>query len=243
MRTTRTSAAGYELVVAEGGDPLAPAHVLVHGIGVSARYFRPLADALEPDSHVLVPDLPGFGRSPDPEHALDVAELADVVATLVTDRGLVAPVLVGHSMGAQVVTEVLASRPGLAGGAVLIGPVVDVDARSATRQAVRLVRDLRHEPLRSNVVVFSDYLRCGPRRYIATLPHMLGYAIHERLPLAAEPVVVVRGEHDTVAPSSWVRHLAALAPRGSAAEVPDAGHVAMYADPERVRALCRGVTC
>ncbi len=44
VRTAHTSAAGYDLVVAEGGDPLAPAYVLVHGIGVSARYFGPLAE-------------------------------------------------------------------------------------------------------------------------------------------------------------------------------------------------------
>jgi pimeloyl-ACP methyl ester carboxylesterase len=72
---------------------------------------------------------------------------------------------------------------------------------------------------------------------------MLGYSIHERLPFAAEPVVVVRGEHDTVAPAAWVRRLAGLALHGTAEEVPGVGHVAMYADPERVRALCRGVTC
>ncbi len=242
MRAVRTSAAGYELVVSEGGDPLAPAYVLVHGIGVSGRYFRPLSEALERDSHVLAPDLPGFGSSPKPAHALDVAQLADVVAALVADRGLTRPVLVGHSMGAQIVTEVLATRPGLAAGAVLIGPVVDDAARSAVRQGARLARDTVHESLRSNAVVFSDYLRCGPRRYAATLPHMLGYAIHERLPLVEEPVLVVRGARDPVAPAAWVDRLAGLAPRGRAHHVPGAGHVAMYLEPERVRALCHGVT-
>jgi pimeloyl-ACP methyl ester carboxylesterase len=243
VRASRTSAAGYDVLISEGGDPLAPAYVLVHGIGVSARYFRPLAEVLERDSHVLVPDLPGFGRSPDPDRALGVAELADVVAALVTDRGLTAPVLVGHSMGAQIVTEVLATRPGIAAGAVLIGPVVDDAARSGPHQAVRLARDSAHEPTRVNAIIVTDYARCGPRRYLATLPHMLGYPIHERLPLVAEPVVVVRGEHDRVAPRDWVHRLAALAPRGRAEEVPGAGHVAMYVDPERVRELCRGVTC
>jgi len=242
VRAVRTSAAGYGLQLAEGGDPFAPAYVLVHGIGVSARYFGPLAETLERDSHVLVPDLPGFGRSPDPDHALDVSGLADVVADLVADRGLVAPVLVGHSMGAQVVTEVLATRPGLAGGAVLIGPVVDAAARSGPRQAARLLRDTRHEPARVNALIVADYARCGPRRYLATLPHMLRYRIDERLPLVGEPVLVVRGERDRIAPTSWVRRLAGLAPRGSAHEVPGAGHVVMYTEPERVSALCRGVT-
>ena len=243
MRRLETSAAGYRVSLTEGGDPLAPSYVLVHGIGVSARYFRPLAESLEPEGHVLVPDLPGFGASPRPAQALDVAEMADVVAALVKDRGLTAPVLVGHSMGCQVVTEVMATRPGLAAGAVLIGPVVDAAAPTALAQGARLARDTLHETVRANAVVFSDYLRCGPRRYFATLPHMLGYRIEERLPLVGEPVAVVRGDLDPVAPGEWVRRLAGLAQFGSAHELPGAAHVAMYVHPERLRALCHGVTC
>lgn len=242
MRAELTSAAGYDLIVSTGGDPVAPPVVLVHGIGVSARYFGPLAEVLGRDSHVLAPDLPGFGRSPDPDHVLSVPELAEVVTALVVDRGLTAPVLVGHSMGAQTVTEVLVTHPGLAAGAVLIGPVVDDAAPSGLQQAARLLRDTRHESPRVNAIVFGDYLRAGARRYFATLPHMLDYSLPDRLPLVAEPVLVVRGEKDRIAPSDWVHRLAALAPRGSAHEVPGEGHVVMYGEPERVRDLCRGVT-
>lgn len=243
MRAVRTSAAGYDLVLTEGGDPAAPAYVLVHGIGVSHRYFAPLAAHLERDSHVLVPDLPGFGRSPRLPEALDVPGHAAVVAALIADRGLTAPVLVGHSMGAQVVTEVMAAHPGLASAGVLIGPVVDHRAPTALHQAARLLRDGRHEPARVNALISADYVRCGPRRYAMTLPHMLGYDIAERIRDVAEPVLVVRGENDPVAPARWVDELAAAAQHGTTAQVPRWGHVAMYPEPELVGALCRGVTC
>ena len=242
MRATTTTAAGHRIAVTEGGQPGAPSFVLVHGIGMSSSYFRPFTEVLERDSHVLVPDLPGFGRSPKADAPLGVAELADVVAALVEDRGLIAPVLVGHSMGAQMVTEVLASRPGLAAGGVLIGPVTDDRAPSAGRQALRLLRDGRHEPMRVNAVITADYLRCGPRWYAGTLPHMLGYPILERIAVTSDPVLVVRGAKDPIAPPDWVRRLAAAAPHGTEAEVPGAGHVAMWTHPELVRALCPTTT-
>jgi pimeloyl-ACP methyl ester carboxylesterase len=142
-----------------------------------------------------------------------------------------------------VVTEVLAVHPGVASAGVLIGPVTDSHARTAARQAARLVRDGRHEPARVNAIITRDYVRAGPRRYLATVPHMLGYATEQRVRDVTEPLVVVRGEHDPIAPARWVQELAAAAPHATTAEVPDAGHVAMYTAPHLVGDLCRGVTC
>jgi pimeloyl-ACP methyl ester carboxylesterase len=243
VRRLQTTAAGYDVVLTEAGERGRPAFVLVHGIGMSHRYYRPFTETLARDCHVLVPDLPGFGRSPRPARAPGVAEQADLVAALVESAGLVAPVLVGHSMGCQVVTEVLARHPGAGGAGVLIGPVVDEEARSPLRQAARLLRDGLHEPLRVNALITADYTRCGPRWYAATLPHMLGYRTEERIRDTAAPVLVVRGVKDPIAPAGWVQRLAAAAPRGSWAEVPDAGHVAMYVEPDRVKALCLAVRC
>jgi pimeloyl-ACP methyl ester carboxylesterase len=242
VRATTATAAGHDIAVTAGGTPGAPPFVLVHGIGMSASYFRPFTETLARDSHVLVPDLPGFGRSPKAGAPLGVEEMADVVAALVVDRGLAAPVLVGHSMGCQVVTEVLASHPGLAAGGVLVGPVTDDRAPGPGRQALRLLRDGRHEPMRVNALITADYLRCGPRWYAGTLPHMLRYPIVERLAVTTDPVLVVRGAQDPIAPPGWVRRLAAAAPRGTAAEVPGAGHVAMYTHPGQVRGLCATAT-
>jgi pimeloyl-ACP methyl ester carboxylesterase len=239
VRAATAVVAGHRLAITEGGTPGAPAFVLVHGIGMSASYFRPFTEVLERDGHVLVPDLPGFGSSPKPAAALGVAAMADVVAALIEDRGLASPVLVGHSMGCQVVAELLAARPGVAAAGVLIGPVVDDRAPSPAHQALRLLRDGRHEPLRVNATITADYMRCGPRWYVRTLPHMLSYPILDRVAEVEDPLLVVRGAEDPIAPADWVRRLAAAAPRGTAAEVRGAGHVAMYTHPEEVKGLCQ----
>lgn len=239
----RVVAAGYGIAVMDLGRsrPGGTDVVLVHGIGVSGRYFAPLARLLARTGRVLVPDLPGFGASADPAHVLSIEEHAHVLLDLVRSSGLVRPVLLGHSMGAQVVTEMAAQEPGLAERVVLLGPVTEPGTRSALRQAWRLTRDARFETRGANTIMVTDWFRAGPRRYLATVPPMIDYPLEDRLPSVEEPVVLVRGARDPVAPRDFLEHLATLARSATVVEVPDEGHIVMYRRPEVVAGLCRGV--
>lgn len=233
---------GYDVSVADtgpGSDPV----VLVHGLGVSRRYFGPLQRVLAADRRVVAPDLPGFGRSPAPGAALSIEEHATVLEELLVRRGIERPVLIGHSLGAQVVTEVAARNPGLAARIVLIGPVVEPGTRSAVRQAWRLVRDTRFETVSTNAIMMTDWLRCGLPQYLATVPSMIAYRLEDRLAGVTAPVVLVRGEHDPVAPIDYLERLALRVAQADVVEVPHEGHVVMYRSPERVARLCDGVLC
>lgn len=213
----------------------------MHGIGVSHRYLRPLAEALaRAGCAVLAPDLPGFGSSPTPGHVLGVEEHADVVAGLLAaaatpDRPAV---LVGHSMGAQVVTAVAAAHRALVRRVVLVGPVVEPGARGPLRQAARLLRDTWHEAAAANAVVLTDYARAGPRRYLATVPSMLVWRLEEHLGEVMAPVVLVRGARDPVASAAYVHGLAVRAREAVVVEVPGEGHVAMWRRPDVVVPWC-----
>jgi pimeloyl-ACP methyl ester carboxylesterase len=55
-----------------GGRPF----VLVHGIGVSSRYFHPVAAQLAQRGHVYLVDLPGYGSVPDPRRDVTIADHA-----------------------------------------------------------------------------------------------------------------------------------------------------------------------
>ena len=219
---------GHEVAasIGQAGDAGRPDVVLVHGIGVSGRYFRPLVDALGQRVRAVVPDLPGFGASPRPPAPLTIAEHAEVVHALAAELGMVRPVLLGHSMGAQVVTEAAARHPGDVGGVVLVGPVVDPRAPTALGQGLRLLRDAAHEPPRWSAVQVREYLRCGPRWYLATLPHMLAYPEADRLAEVDAPVLLVRGARDPVAPAPWLADLADAAPTSAALPAPRGGHLA-----------------
>ncbi len=215
------------VVVTDVGPADAPVVVLVHGIGVSERYFRGLARELSRDHRVLVPDLPGFGRSPRPARVPTVEDMADVVLAVLRHRGVGRAVLVGHSMGAQVVAEAMLRAPDVVTRVLMIGTVVDPAAPSVLAQAARLAKDGLHEPAGVNAIVTTDYLRTGPVWYSAVLPHMFGYDTAAAVARLPGPALLVRGENDPVASREWNRRLGALAPRGTVREVPHAGHVAM----------------
>lgn len=85
--------------------------VLVHGLVVSGLYMVPTAERLAPFYRVFVPHLPGFGRSDKPGRALNVAELADALGEWMDAAGLGRAVLVGNSLGCQVVADMAARGP------------------------------------------------------------------------------------------------------------------------------------
>ena len=66
----------------------AAAFVLVHGFAISGRSLLPTARRLAPHFPTYVPDLPGFGRSPKPDRALTVPELADTLAAWMAEVGI-----------------------------------------------------------------------------------------------------------------------------------------------------------
>ncbi len=202
--------------------------VLVHGLGVSSQYFERLAVHLGRTGAVHLLDLPGFAGVPRPRGHLEIQDFAELIARWVRHAGLERPTFVGHSMGSQIITEVLASTPGIASHAVLVGPPVNADERSVVRQALRLAQSSLHESARTRGIALRGYVECGPHWFASVLPRMLRYPIEERLPDVDVPVLVVRGEHDHVAPRAWVELLADAAPQGRWVEIPDASHAVIY---------------
>lgn len=121
----RLDAAGARTEFWSYGDPDAPTTIVaVHGFRGDHHGLEPLAVALAGQARVVVPDLPGFGRSqplPDARHDIPgyAAWLRAFVAGLGGGGRLV---VLGHSFGSIVVAAALAE--GLApAGAVLVNPI------------------------------------------------------------------------------------------------------------------------
>ncbi|WP_348787674.1 alpha/beta hydrolase [Leifsonia sp. NPDC080035] len=228
------TASAVPVVTFDAGAPGGETFLLVHGIGVSSRYFERLAPALAASGRVIGIDLPGFGRAPRPSRPYTVEDYATVVARFLDERDLGPCVLVGHSMGTQIVSRLAVARPDLVSRLVLIGPVMAPRDRSPLRAAWRLFLDTLRERPRSNRLVIGDYLRCGPRWYLAVLPSMLAYRLESELSAIAAPILLVRGARDPIARASWMRSLLALARTATMIEIADAPHVVMHARPDAV---------
>lgn len=219
----------------ESGEQKEPSYVLIHGIGVSHRYLARLHAVLAASAPTYSLDLPGFAGTPKPGRQLSVEDYGAFIAEALKTCGIDSYVLVGHSMGVQFAIEAALREPDRAQHLVLMGPVVDARHKNIQRQSLALFLDglLRESPS-SNWIVFSDYLRCGPRWYLTELPVMMAYPTEKRLADVDIPVLVLRGSRDQVAGPEWSLRLSRAVPQGRLVEIPGVGHVAQHMRPTAV---------
>lgn len=208
--------------------------VLVHGLGVSSRYFQPAAAELAKHGRVYLVDLPGYGASPDPKRDVTLRDHAGVLAAFLTASGLKDPVVVGHSMGAQVVARLAIRHPGSTEGIVLMAPTMPPEARTFWRAAGRLLRDAFREPPIVFWIALTDYfVRTGLGYLLRQTPHMLDDRLEDDLPTVTANTLVLNGDRDPIVPLDWAEATAALVP-GGRFEVVSGAHVIMYTDPAGV---------
>lgn len=228
---------GHVMAYTRTGTPNGRAFVLVHGIGMGHRIFRGVAEELGHAGTVYAVDLPGFGDSPKPEQTLTMPMCGELLAAFVASLPERERVLVGHSMGTQVVVEALIQHPEIAGRAVLIAPTVNPAERTARQQAFRMVQDLAGESLKVLAIGLIQYAKAGPRWFIRQLRAMLEHRLETVLPKLQAPALVVRGEVDRVCPRLWAQQVTSLIPTAEMREVGGRGHEAMIRSPEPVASM------
>ncbi|MFF3570560.1 alpha/beta fold hydrolase [Nocardia jiangxiensis] len=113
-----------EIFFTEAGS--GPAVVLLHGGGPGAsglsNYSRNI-DALAGRFRVIVPDLPGYGRSDKRIDQSDpFGDLARAVGDLLDEIGIATAHLVGNSYGGAAALRLAMDRPGKVGRMILMGP-------------------------------------------------------------------------------------------------------------------------
>jgi len=118
------SVAGKPIFVAEAGSG-APV-VMLHGGGPGAsgvsNYSRNI-DALAEHFRVIVPDMPGYGRSAKGVDQSDpFGYLADTIRGLIDELGLATAHVIGNSYGGAAALRMALDTPGRVGKLILMGP-------------------------------------------------------------------------------------------------------------------------
>lgn len=211
--------------------------LLIPGIGVSSNYFERLAFCLNEFGPVMALDLPGFGGVPHPKNAqMTIRDYADLVGRVIDELDLDDPIVVGHSMGTQIVSELASTRE--LNDIVLISPVVNPHERRVRTAALRFFQSSRHEPPKVAALALYAYVLCGFRWFSKVLPVMMRYRIEDVLPRISANTLVIVGELDALCPRSWTREVAALLPNAQVWEIPHAAHSVMHGNAEDVARLC-----
>lgn len=92
-----------------GGD--GPPLIVVHGLGGAAVNFTGLAPLLARRRRVLIPDLPGHGRTAPFEHVDGLTTYADHVGAVAELEDMLPAAVLGYSMGGVVALRFAAARP------------------------------------------------------------------------------------------------------------------------------------
>jgi pimeloyl-ACP methyl ester carboxylesterase len=120
----------------DGGGDAAPPLVLLHGLTFDRSMWRPIRErvsTVNPARQIVAFDLPGHGGS-DPQVDYRVDAVAATVHQAVSEVGVAAPVVVGHSVSGLIAT-VYAARYATRG-------VVNVDQPLDVTAFAELVRSL-----------------------------------------------------------------------------------------------------
>lgn len=242
-----------------------PVVLLLHGTPSPAEDWLPLADALARDYRVLIPDLPGYGQSPDPIDA-SMERIGDALAAMLADRGVTRlHGLVGYSTGAYRAFD-LAIRAridatvivSLAGVACFDAPARETRAALAAQIAadpgflhgdeVRAVlRDLMISPAwaaahpRDVVRVLAWPQTTRPAALARELTALArSRDLRPELPRLRSHVYCRVGTLDRGCPPAWSSEIAELAPRATLELVFGCGHAILLEDgPATIAAIRR----
>jgi pimeloyl-ACP methyl ester carboxylesterase len=110
-----------------GGE--GPPLVLVHGLGGAAVNFTLLGPLLAERHRVLIPDLPGHGKSQPLETVEGLGDYAEHVAEVAELEGMLPAPVLGYSMGGVVVLRLAVIRPQDVQALVLLGAAGIVSAK------------------------------------------------------------------------------------------------------------------
>lgn len=227
------------------GKPL----VLLHGFCAHSHLWDPLLISLDDEYSLLVPDLPGFGKSPVPEGPY-MKVYADAVFDMLDKEDIDRAVVIGHSMGGYVALEMAAARPERieALGLVHSHPYADSEAQRDSRQkAIRVVNEkgaafyikqfipgLFHFTTDRLIVkaTIASLEKQSAEGLVAGQQAMLQREDRSGvLEKASFPVLVLQGAHDLLIPPDRRYAQAALPAQCMVHTLPMSAHMGMIEQP------------
>ncbi len=128
-----------------------PVVLILHGWGSSSGAWRKIQESLSASGfQVIIPDLPGFGKTPPPNSVWGVHEYADFVFRFMDNLNIQRVILAGHSFGGQVAVQCSLLHPEKIERLVLIAPAA-----------------VRHKPTLQNYIL----------KYVAKTVGMILYVV------------------------------------------------------------------
>ncbi|MEQ8858877.1 MAG: alpha/beta fold hydrolase [Pseudomonadales bacterium] len=241
-----------------------PELLLLHGTAASGESWRHLLPALAQRCRVVVPDLPGHGRSADPgRHGYTPEAMTAALAAMLDVLQARPRLIVGHSAGAVLAASLLLDGAGDGAAMVAVAPAMLgfgggrqtlfsglakllavnplvpqlVAWRARDRQAVeRLLRGIGADLNTGGVERYAALFR-QPGHIAAVLKMMANWdleSLEQRLPQLGDRVLLITGGRDRAVPDAEIRRLQQRLPGAARVDVANAGHLVHEEKPYAV---------
>lgn len=232
------------------GDPV----VLLHAFPLSHAMWLPVTEAW-PRKRFVLPDLPGFGRSPR-LGVPSIAGMAAEVAALLDHAGVAGPVALGGlSMGGYVALEFIRQFPERVSALGLFATRAAPDTPQQQEGRRQLIARIEREG--ASAVIAASLPKLLGETARRRRPQLVGQldawiraaapaALIDALAAMAErrdarpwlsaircPTLVLAGDEDAVIPATEAEGMARSIPHASFALVPASGHLINLEAPER----------
>ena len=253
MPSIAVSSDGVSIAYEDHGSG-SPAVVLVHGWSCDRTYWQDQIAALSSSNRVVAVDLGGHGESGVNRDDWTIESFGRDVAAVANALGLDEMVLVGHSMGGDVVVEAARNLPGRVNGLVWIDTYKQLGSPRTAEEVAEIVAPFRADfvTTTTNLVsgmfsptadsalvarVAADMASAPPEIAAEALESSFTYGRQVTTPVQELNVPIV-----AINPADPPSDVESLERYGvDLVLVPDVGHFIMLEDPERFTAVLRDV--
>lgn len=221
--------------------------VLLHGWGTDLSLYEGLIAHLSKYMRVVAPELPGFGKTPEPPQPWCAADYSDFVLKFLKALEIRKAVLLGHSNGGRIIiktvgeglTQLEVPKIILIGSAGLVREKTPAEKRRLKRYRLGK-KILSSRPVQ---LLFPDALekfkkKSGSEDYRSatpvmrdTLVRLVNEDLRHLLPNIKQPTLLIWGENDEATPLSDGKTMEKLLPDGGLVVVRGAGHYCYLEQP------------
>lgn len=242
------TAAGLYYFAHEAENFSRPAVILIHGAAGNHLYWPPQVRRL-PDQRIFAVDLPGHGKSEGVGHHT-IDDYADEIIEFIKSLKLNSAILVGHSMGSAIALTAAIKFPKRVTGLGLVGGGARLRVAPALLQAASdpsTFLDAVHMVNENSYAIHSSerLKELGEKRMAETRPTVLygdllacdAFNATDQLSKVSAPTLIVCGAEDRMTPLKYSEFLRDNLANAKLEVAPDAGHMVMLEQPEKVAAI------
>lgn len=233
----------------ESGPDGAPPVILMHGWGCNYNTVASIANALNSKMKVYSLDLPGHGKSEEPDEAWGIEKFTALVEKFCKTLNISRPVLIGHSFGGRI-SILMASRNNVE--KVVLVDAAGIKPRRSLKYYIKVYSFKTARKIlpfilgnkKAEKIINAWRGKAGSADYRQSSPVMravMSVCVNEDLKHVMRdikaPTLLIWGENDTATPLSDAKTMEKLIPDAGLVSFSDCGHYSFLDNPGQFRAV------